>query len=543
MALKSSKEVKSNVYKLEITIDGETFKKANREAFNRQRKQIAIPGFRKGKAPFGMVKKYYGEGVFYSDAFEIVYPEVIEAALKEAELELVDNPSDLDVTEISEDGVEFTVTVTVKPDVELSDYKGLEAKKPVKEITDEDVDKAIDELRERGARFVEADRAAKDGDMVTIDFEGFVDDVAFDGGKAEGFELTLGSGMFIPGFEDQVIGHKAEEEFDVNVKFPEDYAEELAGKDAVFKVKINAIKEKELPELDDDFAMDVSEYDTLDELKKHTKEDLESDSKQIAENEIETQLFMALADTVKSEIPEAMFERQIDDSLQEMAYQMQAQGIDLNTYMQYTGMDEQAMRDSLRERAEGQVKCRLALEKIADLEKIEVSDEDLDKEYDKLAEMYGMEVDALKKILTDEDISKDIKSTKALDFVKENAKITEVTPEELDKERAAEAAKAAAKEAEKEEKPAKKTAAKKSTAKKTTAKKSTAKKTTAKKTEKKSDDEKAEKKPAKKTAAKKTTAKKTTTTKKAAAKKTTAKKTTAKKTTAKKTAAKKEESK
>lgn len=533
MALKSSKEVKSNVHKLEITIDGETFKKANREAFNRQRKQIAVPGFRKGKAPYGMVKKYYGDGVFYSDAFEIVYPEVLEEALNEAGLELVDNPTDLDVTEISDDGVEFTVTVTVKPDVELSDYKGLEAKKPVKEITDEDVDKAIDELRERGARFVETDRDAKDGDMVTIDFEGFVDGVPFDGGKAEGFELTLGSGMFIPGFEDQVIGHKAGEEFDVNVKFPEDYTEDLAGKDALFKVKINAIKEKELPELDDDFAMDVSEYDTLDELKKHTREDLEKDNNQTAENEVESQLFMALADTVLSEIPEAMFERQIDDSLQEMAYQMQAQGIDLNTYMQFTGMDEQALRDSLRERAEGQVKCRLALEKIADLENLEITAEDLEKEYERLAGMYGMEMDAIKKVLTDEDIKRDIKSSKALDFVKDNAKIKEVTPEDLDKERAVEAAKAAAKEAEKEEKTAKKPAAKK-----TTAKKPAAKKTAAKKTEKKSEGEKAEKKPAKKTAAKKTT-----TTKKAAGTKTAAKKTTAKKTTAKKTADKKEESK
>jgi len=535
MSLKSSEKIDTNLYELVIDVDGETFNNAINQAFQKQRKNITIPGFRKGKATRGMVERYYGEGVFYEDAFEIVYPDAVEEAVKEAGLEIVDNPFDVDFKEVGKDGLTFSLKATVKPEVEIGDYKSLELKKPIAEVTDEDVDAELATQQERGARFVEVDREAKLDDMTVIDFEGFVDDVAFEGGKGEGYELTLGSGQFIPGFEDQIVGHKVGEEFDVNVKFPEDYVEELAAKDAVFKVKLNAIKEKQLPELDDDFAMDVSEYDTLDEYKEHIKEDLAKTKADAAEAEVDSQIFEKLAGLLKAEIPEVMFEHEVDNAVQDFGYQIQSQGLDLPTYLAYTGMTEEALRDSFRERAENQVKVRLALEKIAELEKFDVTDEDVDAQYNKLAEQYEMDVETIKSILPAEDIKKDVSTTKALDIVKENATITEVDANEFIAESVAEKIEEAGEKAE-EKKPAKKTAAKKTTAKKADdgEKKPAAKKTTAKKTTaKKADD--GEKKPAaKKTTAKKTTAKKADDgEKKPAAKKTTAKKTTAKKTTKK----------
>ena len=506
MSLKSSEKIDTNLYELVIDVDGETFNNAINQAFQKQRKNITIPGFRKGKATRGMVERYYGEGVFYEDAFEIVYPDAVEEAVKEAGLEIVDNPFDVDFKEVGKDGLTFSLKATVKPEVEIGDYKSLELKKPIAEVTDEDVDAELATMQERGARFVEVEREAKLDDLTVIDFEGFVDDVAFEGGKGEGYELTLGSGQFIPGFEDQIVGHKVGEEFDVNVKFPEDYVEELAAKDAVFKVKLNAIKEKQLPELDDDFAMDVSEYDTLAEYKEHIKEDLAKTKADAAEAEVDSQIFEKLAGLLKAEIPEVMFEHEVDNAVQDFGYQ---------------------------------IKVRLALEKIAELEKFDVTDEDVDAQYNKLAEQYEMDVETIKSILPAEDIKKDVSTTKALDIVKENATITEVDANEFIAESVAEKIEEAGEKAE-EKKPAKKTAAKKTTAKKAdtekkpAAKKTTAKKTTAKKTTAKKEDD-GEKKPA----AKKTTAKKTTTKKaddgekKPAAKKTTAKKTTAKKTTKK----------
>ncbi len=495
MSLKSSKKIDTNVYELVIDVDGETFNKAVDQAFNRQRKSITIPGFRKGKATRGMVERFYGEGVFYEDAFEIIFPDAVEAALEEAGLEIVDNPYDIDVTEIGKDGVSFSLKATVKPEIELGDYKSLELKRPIAEVTDEDVDAELSTMRERGARFVEVDREAKTDDLTTIDFEGFVDGEAFEGGKGEGYELTLGSGQFIPGFEDQIVGHKAGEEFDVNVTFPEEYVEDLKGKDAVFKVKLNDVKEKQLPELDDDFAMDVSEYDTLDEYKEHLKEDLAKSKADAAEAEVESQIFEKLAGLVEADIPEVMFENEVNNAIQDFAYQIQAQGLDLNTYLAYTGMTEEAMRESFRERAENQVRVRLALEKIGQLENFEVTEEDLEGQYKKLSEQYGMDVDTIKDILPVEDISKDLLTTKALDVVKENAKITDVDPNELIDDAVAKAEEAAEEKAE-EKKPAKKATAKKAPAKKAPAKKAPAKKETT-----------AKKAPAKKTTAKKTTKK------------------------------------
>ena len=452
MALKKAENIDTNLYQLEIAVDGDKFNDAVTKVFNRQKKNISIPGFRKGKAPRGMIEKYYGEGVFYNDAFEQLFPEVVTDAVEEAGIEIVDNPYDVDIQKMDKDGVEFSLKVTVKPDVELDDYKGLSAKKPVVEVTDEDVQSEIDAMLERSARFVEVDREAQNDDLTTIDFEGFVDGEAFEGGKGEGYELTLGSGQFIPGFEDQIVGHKAGEEFDVNVKFPDDYVEDLAGKDATFKVKLDNVKEKQLPELDDDFVLDVSEYDTVDELKQHTKEDLEKSKTEAADAEVDTQIFEKLAGIVKSEIPQAMFEHQIDDSVCEFGYQIQSQGLDLKTYLGYTGMTEEDLRNSFRSRAESQVKCRLALEKIAELENVEVTEEDLDAQYKDLAEQYGMEEDSVRKILSEDDISKDVKTKKALEIVKDAAEITEVTEEQLQAERAAEAAAAEAEQVEEEEK-------------------------------------------------------------------------------------------
>ncbi len=447
MSLIKAENIDTNLYALEIAVDGETFNDAVTKVFNRQKKNISVPGFRKGKAPRGMIEKYYGEGVFYNDAFEAVFPEAVTAAVEEAGIEIVDNPYDVDITEIGKDGVNFSLKVTVKPEIELDDYKGIKASKPIVEITDEAVQSQIEMLLERSARFVEVDREAADGDLVTIDFEGFVDGEAFEGGKGESYELTLGSGQFIPGFEEQIVGHKADEDFDVNVTFPEDYVEDLAGKEATFKVKLHAVKEKQLPELDDDFVTEVSEYDTVDELKEHTKEDLEKTASENSDNEVENQIFETLATLVKNEIPQVMFEQQIDDAVNEFGYQIQSQGLDLQTYLSYTGMTEANLRESFRERAENQVKCRLALEKIAELENVEVTDEDLDAQYKDLAEQYGMEEESIRNILSKDDIAKDVKTKKALEAVKASAVITEVTQEQLDAEKAAKAAEAEAEEA------------------------------------------------------------------------------------------------
>ena len=492
MSLKSSEKIETNLYKLVIDVDGETFNNAINQAFQKQRKNITIPGFRKGKATRGMIERYYGESVFYEDAFEIVYPDAIEEAVKEAGLELVDNPFDVDFEEVSKDGLTFSLKATTKPEVEIGDYKSLELKRPIAEVTDEDIDAELATLQERGARFVEVEREAKLDDLTVIDFEGFVDDVAFEGGKGEGYELTLGSGQFIPGFEDQIVGHKTGDEFDVNVTFPEEYVEDLAGKDAVFKVKLNGVKEKQLPELDDDFAMDVSEFDTLDEYKASIKEELAKTKADAAEAEVDSQIFEKLAGLVEAEIPEVMFDHEVDNSVQDFGYQIQSQGLDLQTYLAYTGMTEEALRDSFRERAENQVKVRLALEKIAENEKFEVTEDDLNDQYKKLAEQYSMDEETIRSILPEEDIAKDISTTKALDLVKETATITEVDPNELIAEEVAEKVEAVAEEKAEEEKPAEKTTAKKTTAKKTTAKKTTAKKTTAKKTTEKADDKAAE---------------------------------------------------
>ena len=464
MSLKSSNKVDTNVWELEVSVDGDTFKDAVTKAYLKQRKNITIPGFRKGKAPRAFIEKYYGEGVFYEDALEAIYPDAVASAIEEAKLEPVDTPYDLEIPEMGNDGVTMKFKVTVKPEVELGEYKGLKATKKSTKVTADEVKAELARMQEQNSTVSDVDdRAVKKNDIVVIDFEGFVDGKAFDGGKAEKYELTIGSNQFIPGFEDQIIGHKIGDKFDVNVKFPEDYQADLASKDAVFKIKLHGIKVKEVPALDDEFAKDVSEFDTLDELKKDIKKQLEKRKNDDAENELHNTLLEKVAKGIKAEIPEAMIEKTIDDDVNEYSYRLQSQGLKLETYLKYTGMDMKGFREGFKERAETQVRLNLALEKIIEKEKIEVTEEDIEAEYKKYADAYNMDIDTIKKAVSAESLKPELASRKAIDLIVDSAVVTE-------------------------EKAAKKTAEKKPATKKTTAKKPAAKKTSEKADDKKSAD-------------------------------------------------------
>lgn len=464
MSLKSSNKVDTNVWELEVSVDGDTFKDAVTKAYLKQRKNITIPGFRKGKAPRAFIEKYYGEGVFYEDALEAIYPDAVASAIEEAKLEPVDTPYDLEIPEMGNDGVTMKFKVTVKPEVELGEYKGLKATKKSTKVSADEVKAELARMQEQNSTVSDVDdRAVKKNDIVVIDFEGFVDGKAFDGGKAEKYELTIGSNQFIPGFEDQIIGHKIGDEFDVNVKFPEDYQADLASKDAVFKIKLHGIKVKDVPALDDEFAKDVSEFDTLDELKKDIKKQLEKRKNDDAENELHNTLLEEVAKGIKAEIPEAMIEKTIDDDVNEYSYRLQSQGLKLETYLKYTGMDIKGFREGFKERAETQVRLNLALEKIIEKEKIEVTEEDIEAEYKKYADAYNMDIDTIKKAVSAESLKPELASRKAIDLIVDSAVVTE-------------------------EKAAKKTAEKKPATKKTTAKKPAAKKTSEKTDDKKSAD-------------------------------------------------------
>lgn len=456
MSLKGFKEVKTNRYELEISVDAETFGKAIDSAYRMNVKKINVPGFRKGKAPKSIIEKYYGESVFYEDALNVLYPDAVESAIEESGLEFVDDKIDFDLVSMDrEKGVEFKVVITVKPEAKISGYKDLKAERLIVEVTDEEVDGEINRMAERNSRLVTVeDRAAKDGDITVIDFEGFVDGTAFDGGKSEGFSLTLGSGQFIPGFEDQIIGHNTGDEFDVNVTFPEEYqAEELKGKAAVFKVKLHEIKVRELPVIDDEFAKDVSEFDTLEELKSDIKTKNLQAKNNSADKDVESQLIEQLVELVEVEVPQAMVDRRVEQSVQDFAYRLSMQGMDINTYMQYTGSSMDDFKKNMQPQALNQVKARLALEQIVKSENITVSEEEIAQEYEKLAEQYGLEVDKIKASIPEKDVFADKAVDKAVEFVKENAKISDV------KERSAkEEAKAEKKEASEGAKKTKKTA-------------------------------------------------------------------------------------
>ena len=427
MSLKSSNQVATNRYQLEIELPGDVFEKAVEQVYRKENKKITIPGFRKGKAPRAFVEKFYGSQVFYEDAINSLYPAALEEAVKEAGVEFVEDKVDFDLVSAGKDGLCFKVTITTKPEVSIENYKGIAIeKKPVK-VTDEDVDAEVRKVQERNSRMVTVeDREAQNGNITVIDYEGFVDGVAFEGGKAENATLNLGSNTFIPGFEDQIVGHKTGEEFDINVKFPEEYhAAELAGKDAVFKIKLHEIKMKELPEVDDDFVKDVSDFDTVDAYKADVRTKLTESAENRSKNEVENAILDKLVELVQAEIPEAMYENRINDDVRDFAYRLQSQGLNLDTSMKYTGMDNNALRGSFRAQAERQVKVRLALEKIAQLENIQPTDEELDAEYEKIAKSYEMEADKVKAFIAKEDLAKDVAVEKAMSIVRDNAVVTE----------------------------------------------------------------------------------------------------------------------
>lgn len=423
MKLISSNKVEPNRYELTIEIDGETFMKAVNAVYKKQVKNISIPGFRKGKAPRLIIEREYGEGVFYEDALKEIYPAAISDAAKEAELELVRDKVDVDVEKAGKDGVLFKAVVTVEPEVDIDNYKGITYKPMSLEITDEDVDADIKKVLERNSRLVTVeDRAAENGDIAVIDFKGLLDGKAFDGGTSENYNLTLGSGSFIPGFEDQIVGHKAGDEFTIDVTFPEDYqAEELKGKAVQFEIKLHEIKKRELPEFDDEFVKDISEFDTVDSYKADIKENLEKSRKEEADADKERQVADKLKELLKAEIPEAMYENQVDNLIDEFAMNLRAQGIDLGTYMQYTGLTEDKLRETYYDKAVSQIKVRLALKKIAELEDIKANDEDVENKYSELAETYKVDVERVKAAFAAKDIAGDIEVERALSFVKDSA--------------------------------------------------------------------------------------------------------------------------
>ena len=424
MALKSSNKIDTNTYEVEVTVDADVFTEACKSAYLKQRKSIQIPGFRKGKATQGMVEKVYGEGAFYEEALEIVYPDAVQEAFDAAGLKVVDQPYDLEVPVMSKsEGVEMKMKVTTYPEVKLGEYKGLEAKMLDTEASDEDVENELKNMQDRNSRLVSVDdRAAEMGDTAEIDFEGFVDGVAFDGGKGENYPHELGSNSFIHGFEEQVAGHKVDEEFDVNVTFPEEYEPSLAGKDAVFKCKIHEIKVKELPELDDEFAKNVSEFDTLDELKADLKKQISERKEKDAKVDFENQVLEQVVENMEVEVPECMNEQKCDEMIQDYSYRLQMQGIDLATYLQYLGQTMEQFKAQFAEGAKKQVLVSLALDAIVDAEKIEATEEEIDAEIAKLAEQYNMDADQIKAAVPAEQLSKDIVTRKAVDFVVDNAK-------------------------------------------------------------------------------------------------------------------------
>ncbi len=431
MSLKSTTKTDVNTVEMVFEVGPEAFEDAVEKAYQRAKKNISLPGFRKGKVSRKMAEARMGEGVFYEDAINMLINSELTPALMEADFTLVDRPQ-VEAEKVSkEEGVVFKVLCITKPEIEITDYKGIKAAKSVKTITDADVDTQVDMIRQRNARLVSIDdRAAEMGDEVNIDFEGFFGDVAFEGGKGEGFPLRLGSGQFIPGFEEQIVGKSIGEEFDVNVTFPENYQmEEYAGKEAVFKCKLNGITVEELPEADDAFIQDSTEFDTLEAFRADAKAKLEANAEREANAAYENAIMEALIAKVDSPIPNCMYEQRIDTLVANFENMLKQQGMGLDLYLQYTGMDIADFRESNRDRAVSEVKLRLALEKIADLENIEISEEDVDKSLETLAAENNMTVADVKRRLPMADYIMDLRVTKAIEIVKENAVAEEAAAE------------------------------------------------------------------------------------------------------------------
>ena len=435
MNLISCEKLEKSMVELQFSIDAETFKAAVNNAFKREGKKYAIPGFRKGKAPRHMIEKMYGSDIFHYDAVNDLFPEAYEAAVKEAKIDVVGRP-DPEVVSMSEaDGVVLKVKVAVKPEVELGEYAGLTVTKEAKNVNEADVDAEVKRMQDRNGRLLTREGAAENGDTVDIDFEGLVGGKAFEGGKAEHYSLVLGSGSFIPGFEDQVVGHSAGEEFDVNVKFPEEYgAAELAGKDATFKIKLHEVKYKELPALDDDFAKDVSEYDTLDELKDSIRNNIKTNLDKQAEQKVENDLMDQVIANMKADIPDAMVDSRIDELVQDFEYRISQQGLKLADYLKYMGMNIEQFRAQFKEQADKQVKMRLAMEAIVAKEGITASDEEFEEEVKRIADAYKMEADKVKSIVDAAAVKADLAINKAIDFVKEKANVVTAEPKEEEKQ-------------------------------------------------------------------------------------------------------------
>ena len=426
MELIRNEKVAENTVELEFKVNAEQFADAVTKAFRKANKDITVPGFRKGKAPRNVVEKMYGAEVFFNDAIDALLPDAYADAVEAAGIEPVARPT-VDIVSCSkEEGFTAKATVVVKPEVKVNEYKGLKATKKSAVVEEIEIDTELQALRDRNGRMVSVeDRAAKLTDTANIDFEGFVDGVAFEGGKGEGFDLMLGSGQFIPGFEEQIVDHNVGDEFDVEVTFPEEYhAAELAGKPAVFKTKLNSLKAKELPELDDEFAKDVSEFDTLEELRADIRKAKEERAAQEAELDVENKLVDAVVASMEAVIPQEMVESRIDEMVRDFEGRMSQQGLQLATYLQYTGMEMETFRKSFADQAEQQVKIRLALEKVAAMENIEVSEEEVDAELTKIAEAYKMKLEQVKSFIPAVEIKKDLAINKAIDFIKANAEIT-----------------------------------------------------------------------------------------------------------------------
>ena len=445
MKLINIADADKNQKEIEFSVDKATFDAAVDKVYKKNAAKLNIPGFRRGHAPKSIIEKMYGKGFFYEDAINEILPDAYSDALKESGLDVVSRP-EIDVKTIDDNGVVITAKVYVKPDIELGEYKGLTAVRENVTVTDEAVEAEINRVRERNARETEVDdRAVQNGDEVVFDFDGYTDGKQFDGGKAENYNLTIGSGAFIPGFEEQIVGHAIGENFDVNVKFPDDYhAAELAGKDATFKCVVHTIKVKELPALDDEFVKDVSEFNTLDEYRADIKAKLQSDADKAEDAKVDSELTDKLIEGIKGDIPEAKYESELDAMVRDYETRLRYQGMDLEMFMKYTGQTIDTMKAQFRPQAEKQVKTRLALEKIAKLENFEATDEEIDGEYKKIAEAYNIDVEKVKETIDKDAIAADLVVGKAAQLLRDSAVLTE----------------------KKEDAPAKKPAAKRTSAKK-----------------------------------------------------------------------------
>ena len=421
MNIKSNEKKENSTYELVIEVGADQFQAAIDKVYARQKNRINVPGFRKGKAPRKMVEKMYGAEIFFDDAISMAYPDAYEAALKETGIKPVAYPQ-LEVLEASADGFSFKAVITVKPEASIKDYKGLQVAKPEVKVSAADIKGELKPYIDRASRLVSVERKAKKGDTAVIDFEGFKDGEPFQGGKGENYSLELGSGSFVPGFEEQVIGMKTGDEKDIDITFPENYTPELAGTAVVFKVKVHEVKEKQEPEVDDEFAKDVSEFDTLDEFKKDLGEKLKARRQEQADRDFETAVIDALIEKLECEVPETMVDYRADKMVEDYANRIQSQGISFENYLQMMGMTVDDIRAQSKTAADRSVRSDLALEAVAAAEGIEVADAEVDEEIAKLAEQYQMEVDKVRELLNAEDIRMDLTIRKALDLVKDAVK-------------------------------------------------------------------------------------------------------------------------